>query len=288
MKTLRAMLVLFVLLTASFELPAQSTIYVDIHLENCYTFYSGYWVYQDSATLELDSIILIELKHGFYGPNPAIPNYREYYQLTLKHVNSGETYNEFYIVNEWKRNGGGTYGELGQPVFWVNISNHEPYIGYGYNGFEMIALFDSIAIGDNTFYQVCKSTVYADEQYQHEFDFDTDLYFAPHIGIVRMDYFDEGSVHHVWNLVNWDVDFYTQIHKNNIKNTTISINNISKQLHIISGLKNIEAVIYSSDGKPVLTTRSKTIDLNRIKNSGIYIILIVGENGEVFWEKFIL
>jgi hypothetical protein len=40
-----------------------------------FVFGSGFWVYQDTVTGETDSISIVDISHGYYGPNPAFNDY---------------------------------------------------------------------------------------------------------------------------------------------------------------------------------------------------------------------
>jgi hypothetical protein len=99
-----------------FSSNAQNTVYVLNYYKTNYLFSSGFWVYQDNATQETDSITLDNVKHGFYGPNPAIPDYHEYYTLEYYSHTKDSAFNDFFWENLWRVNGGGEWAELGQPV----------------------------------------------------------------------------------------------------------------------------------------------------------------------------
>ena len=79
----------------------------------------------------------------------------------------------------------------------------------GFNGFEILAILDTLQVGDVLYENVIWSRVYENQQYQHEFEFDTDLFYAENIGLVREVYTDDNGIHHVWNLVNWEGNLIT-------------------------------------------------------------------------------
>jgi|GEM_PF-1170124 len=188
---------------------SQYVIYVKVYFTDNFIFNDGYWVYRDTVNNETDSITLTGCYHGFIPPTPVINDYWEYYKMNFHSHSFNTDYNEYIVTYIWKRNGGGQYGELGQPLMLIEPNAQYPSVGSGFNGFEITAILDSIQIGDNLFYDVVVSRIYADQQYQHEFDYTTDLYFAPHVGIVRKSYTDSSNVNHCWDIVNWQINVNT-------------------------------------------------------------------------------
>ena len=70
----------------------------------------------------------------------------------------------------------------------------------------MTEKYDSLVVLDNTFYEVTKMSLLADEQYQPEFEFDTDLYFSPNIGLIKKEVHDTISGLKTWNLVRYHIE----------------------------------------------------------------------------------
>lgn len=190
---------------------SQSTISVAGYFRNGYVFESGYWVYRDTATNQTDSISLVSCIHNYINPNPAIPDYQEYYKMNFYSHSFGYNFNEFIITHYWKRNGGGEWGQLGQPVMHIEQFANYPEVGNGFNGYQIMNIFPSYEVNGVEFFNVVWSRVFESQQYQHEFDYDTDLYFAPGVGIIRKAWVDDLGINHVWDLINWESNIYTSI-----------------------------------------------------------------------------
>jgi len=274
--TSKFLILLSVCLVMFLSTSAQNTIYVLNYYKSNYLFSSGFWVYQDVATQETDSITLDNVKHGFYGPNPVILDYREYYQLEYYSHTHDSAFNDFFMENLWRVNGGGQYGELGQPVMLANYNG--PLMG-GYNGFEILEILDSLVVGNNVFYDVARSHVYENQQYQHEFDFDMDLYYADGTGIVRKAYFDDDSVYHSWDLVNWEVGYMVDVIENSSHspNPCVFPNPTSGKFRVYSE-KPFRASICNLQGDVLMKTDRPDVDITNLAD-GIYLVRIYSPDG---------
>lgn len=208
---MKRLAILFLLCANTGSIYSQGTISVAAYFRYGFVFESGYWVYRDSATNELDSVSLVNCVHNFIYPNPAIPDYQEYYKMNFYSHSFNYSFNEFIITNYWKRNGGGEWGQLGQPVMHIGQYANYPEVGNGFNGYQIMDIFPSYEVNEIEFSDVVWSRVFENQQYQHEFDYDTDLYFAPGVGIIRKAYVDDQGVNHAWDLVNWQSNIYTSI-----------------------------------------------------------------------------
>jgi hypothetical protein len=269
----------------AFTMVAQDTNIVFPYYKNNFIFNSGFWVYQDTATLETDSVTLENVKHGFYGPNPAILDYREYYQLEYYSHTSDSAFNDFFVENLWRVNGGGEWAELGQPVMLAN--NSGPMYG-GYNGFEIIEILDSLAVGDHMFYNVAWSHVYEDQQYQHEFNFDTDLYYAEDVGLVRQAYTDDEGVSHSRDLVNWEVGWITDVVEFTppCKEMTLFPNPTRGTFNVVSN-EPVRIEVSSLQGEMLTESKSSRMDLSDFAD-GIYISRIYTYDGRLLEVKKVI
>lgn len=58
---------------------------------------------------------------------------------------------------------------------------------------------------NNVFYDVEIMTITANKQYQNEFEFNTDFFFSPHIGIIRKVTHDTVNGLETWNLKQYNI-----------------------------------------------------------------------------------
>ena len=175
---------------------------MDVELKNGFAFNQGsYWVYQDQS-MNTDSIVLSNSETGFTWtcPDNACPKY-EYIELTFENVSQDFEFNHYLMLDFMRYNGGGSFGSEGQPIYLLNSEE-----GHEFNGLLVGEKFDSLTILNEVFYDVEKMTVLSDIQFQDEFDFDRDFYFAPSIGIVRTVIHDTTNGTVTWDLKNYSIE----------------------------------------------------------------------------------
>lgn len=138
---------------------------------------NSYWIYQNQ-NMTLDSVQLINKELGITSPIPKGGTISSEY-IKMKFVNhtSGEEHNHYLYSNTIKYNGGGPWGELGQPIF--------VYKENGFNGVSEFEHYDSLMVANKMYYDVEVWRLIASTQYQNEFEFDTDFYFCKSIGIIK-------------------------------------------------------------------------------------------------------
>jgi hypothetical protein len=176
--------------------------YLNAELKNDYSFQKGsYWVYQDQS-LKTDSIILSNYETGFTSlcPDNACPR-REFIKLGFENVTQGTAFNHYLLSDFIRYNGGGEWGEDGQPVFLLDRNE-----GYGFNGLVVGQNFDSLVVMSKTFYDVKIMSIIADKQYQDEFDYNTDFYFSPSVGIIKYVVYDTLNGTETWELKNYKIE----------------------------------------------------------------------------------
>ena len=279
MKSTLNLLLTLVTILLTQNLIAQEIIPVKWYFETKYVFESGYWVYQDSANLQTDSITLLNTTHGYISPNPGIPDYQEFYLMEFKSHSFGYTFNEFIMTHLWRRNGGGIYGELGQPVMDIGQFATWPEVGNGFNGYEILDIFTSYQVGEAVFDNVVWSRVYEAEQYQYEFEFDTDIYFAENVGIIRKEYTDNDGIHHIWNLINYETENITTGFDEKEKNqVSIYPNPVDDMLNFTNNPGFVE--ICDMGGKQLLTSSKDKINVSKLP-SGLYFIKFKNLSGLV-------
>jgi hypothetical protein len=237
---------------------SQETIPVKGYFMNNFVFESGYWVYRDTLNNDIDSITLTNCIHNYVSPNPACPDYQEYFLMEFYSHSYDYSYNEYLITQFWKRNGGGYYGELGQPIMHIGQYQQYPEVGNGFNGYEIIDIIDIIEVSGSVYYDVVVSRVYEEQQYQYDFEYNTDLYFAPGVGIIREEYIDDLGNDHVWDLINYETNLYTGIDESSIENKNIILypNPASGKVTVLfHGIESIE--IYDAQGRSIIKSDCK-------------------------------
>lgn len=160
----------------------------------------SYWVYEDQ-NVQTDSIAVISMDYGLntfpctQGCPGGIVHKDQFYVMNLRNVTQNKNYNYYFLGNHIKQNGGGEYGQLGQPVF---VYNGKP--GDEFNGVTVVEKLDSLTILGNTYYQVTKMRISAADQCQHEFNLDTELYFAKNVGLIKKEVIDAVNGNQVFQL----------------------------------------------------------------------------------------
>ncbi len=170
-----------------------------------YKFKTGsYWIFQNDITGILDSIVVMSVENDLCWTTPSVHGQpgtlAEFYKMNLKSFATSQVYNDYLTLYYIKRNGGGDYGQNGQPIFMADSD-----IGDEFNGMEIIEKFPTFAIGCNTFSNVIKTKITASEQYQPMFTNDTYLCFAEDIGLIKK-ITDLGNGNFdSWSIERWNV-----------------------------------------------------------------------------------
>jgi len=261
------------------------------YFKNNFVFESGYWVYQDTSNADIDSISLTSCIHNYVSPNPGWPDYQEYYLMDYHSHTNNYDYNDYIITNYWKRNGGGYYGELGQPIMHIGQYQQLPEVGNGFNGYEIITIINELEIAGNIFYGVVVSRIYVDEQYQNEFFYDTDLYFAPDVGIIRKEYTDSNEVKHVWDLIDWQTNIYTGIKGGVEEETALIYPNPARTFVVVKCKEVREVQIFDAYAKLMLSRECSSdeiiLDVKDVLLPGLYFLKITSDSG-IFLKKVII
>ena len=184
------------------EINSTNYAYISEELKENLIFKQGsYWIYENNIN-ELDSIVLIDIDSGYTSTCPdnacAI---NEYIKLIYKNTTQNFTYNHYYLRNFIRYNGGGDWGQDGQPIYVGGYNIDE-----GFNGVVLTDKYDSIEIMNRVYYDVEVMTISASFQYQNEFDFNTDFFFSPHIGIIRMVTHYTIDESQTWNLKRYKIE----------------------------------------------------------------------------------
>jgi hypothetical protein len=176
--------------------------YINETLKNNFNFNEGSsWIYQDQS-LNLDSVVLANYQTGFTSICPDNECSRnEFVKLTFENLTQGTSFNHYLLSNFTRYNGGGSWGQDGQPIYILGKAE-----SYGFNGLIVGEKYDSLLILDEMFYNVEKMSVNADMQFQIEFEYDRDFYFVPTVGIVRSVIHDTVNGTLTWDLKNYNIE----------------------------------------------------------------------------------
>ena len=170
-----------------------------------YKFMTGsYWIFiNDTSGIE-DSILVTSTVNDFYvsaaGINAKSSIKEEFFQINLKNFSTSNIYNDYLTISYIKRNGGGFYGQNGQPIYIA-----ESDTGTEFNGMTIIAKYSTFTINSNTFNNVVATKITASQQYQPMFSNDTYLYFCDSIGLIKkVTILGSGNVES-WSVLRWSV-----------------------------------------------------------------------------------
>ena len=164
----------------------------------------SYWIYKNDTTGILDSVVVTSTENDFYWLQPPVHGQTgskyEYYKINFKSFATSLTYNDYLTMYYIKRNGGGDYGQNGQPIFMANSDT-----GSVFNGMKIIAKFSTMTISSNTFSNVVETKITASQQYQPMFTNDTYLYFTDSIGLIKKVTDLGGGNFESWSIKRWAV-----------------------------------------------------------------------------------
>lgn len=203
MRTFACILLMLTLVSCKKDPGSQTSYsYLSETLKSDYSFHEGsYWVYQDQA-MNIDSIVLVNVETGFTSTCPDNGcSRREFIKLNFENITQGITFNHYLLSHFIRYNGGGTWGQNGQPIFILDRDE-----GYEFNGLVVGQSPDSLVVLSETYYDVDKMSVVAENQLQIEFDYDVDFYFTPSIGVVKYVEYDTLDGTKTWELKNYHID----------------------------------------------------------------------------------
>lgn len=169
-----------------------------------YKFKTGsYWIFENDTTGLLDSVIVLYTQNDFYWSTPQVHGQAgtksEYFEINLKSFFTNLSYNDYLTFNFIKRNGGGTYGTNGQPIFIANSP-----VGSGFNGMEISSKLPTITINSHIFNNVDVVKITALNQIQMEFTNDTYLYYSDSIGLIKKVTILSNNIES-WSIKRWGV-----------------------------------------------------------------------------------
>ncbi len=166
----------------------------------------SYWVYQDSATLEIDSTVVVSISYNkSTHANPTISFLWEEYTMKMKNFQKNNTYHNgsYTLTSKYCDK---DMVEIGIMKFCLlfesgggKYHNGEIHDSYGKN-----ATLKLINIQDLYFYSKVK--VFQDDYLEERKIF----YWAKHIGLIREEIFKKDSLISVRNLIKYNVNPYNQ------------------------------------------------------------------------------
>ena len=144
----------------------------------------SYWIYQNDANSAIDSVVVTSTENGFFSSTPPVHgnsgSKSEFYKMNLKSFATDLTYNHYLTEYSLKRNGGGEYGEDGQPILVNNMDTLEVFYGL-----KTIAKLPTMTINGYTFNNVTETKIIASQQHLQTFQNDTYLYFTASVGLIK-------------------------------------------------------------------------------------------------------
>ncbi len=169
----------------------------------------SYWVYTNSTNGNLDSLVVIATKNDFcydahpkYGGGKYVKEYVETtYNYFVGSQNASYNYWEYAMYDYIKHQGGGEFGQYGQPIFSCTKT-----IGAEFNGLVLEELFPTMVINGITFNDVRKFKLVAEKQiYPKIFQEDRLLYYSPYVGLVKKVIMPTSGDTTTLELLRWNV-----------------------------------------------------------------------------------
>ena len=166
---------------------------------------NSYWVYKNDSTGVQDSVSVLSTETGMIWTTPQVHGQgggtqSEYYKINFKSFLNNTSYNNFILNNFMKRNGGGTWGQEGQPIYMANSA-----VGTSFNGMEISLKLNALNVNGITFNNVTKIKITAANQYQQEFANDTYLYYADAVGLIKKEIVLGSNNIESWSLKRWKI-----------------------------------------------------------------------------------
>lgn len=166
---------------------------------------NSYWVYVNDSTGVQDSVAVLSTETGMVWTTPQVHGQgggtqSEYYKINLKSYLTNTSYNNYILNNFMKKNGGGTWGEEGQPIYMANSA-----VGSSFSGMEISLKLNTFTVNGITFNNVTKIKITAVKQYQQEFAHDTYLYYADIVGLIKKEIVLGSNNIEAWSIKRWKI-----------------------------------------------------------------------------------
>lgn len=159
----------------------------------------SYWVYIDTSTNSIDSVVLSAITKSTFNIPPSTPGQgsqgdEEYFNIKYYSFLSSGYYEEQllgYVISRGLYNGGYTL-----------LSSKR--IGDKSNNAEIINVFDSLKIAGNTYKKVVKMKITKDYYIDSNYNF----YYVDSVGVIRKEKTNNDSVIQVWNLLRFKINMF--------------------------------------------------------------------------------
>lgn len=166
---------------------------------------NSYWVYKNDSTGVQDSVSVLSTETGMIWTTPQVHGQgggtlSEYYKINLKSYLNNTFYNNFILNDFMKRNGGGTWGQDGQPIYIANSA-----VGTTFNGMEISSKLNTLNINGITFNNITKVKITAANQIQPEFSNDTYLYYVDTVGLIKKEIVLGLNNIESWSIKHWKI-----------------------------------------------------------------------------------
>jgi hypothetical protein len=181
-------------------------VYIDQETKDYCLFGQGtYWVYQDSATLEYDNVLINRVDKAWLKYNAENTGGYEDYEIyaSMRQDVSAEPQTYIMALTTFHED----YDAVQKPN-WLHTNRNDEYgviyhncgIGEMYYGAELIEIIDTMQIADSIFFAVKQFTDTTSTNFKT-------WYFAKNVGLIRMEMQNEERKI-VKNLVRYDVKLY--------------------------------------------------------------------------------
>lgn len=196
----------FLFTSLAFTTQGQNTTYVNPAIISSAFDRWSYWVYEEQATGDIDSVYVADdVLHTYFvasgGPGPGDESYIEYYRTKFSSEILPTQYEQritssgAYLVKDET-----TAHPYGQPVYYHSVSPGDTIAGSIW-----IAILDSMQVNNYWFYNVQHTFIREAYQWDQVYDYDTDIYFVNGIGIIRRQWTDTiTGISHTYNLKRWN------------------------------------------------------------------------------------
>lgn len=181
------------------EKPTAIILNIDDYYKNMIFEKNSYWVYENSLSYDLDSIILSKTEHDFYwNPPPVHDNpgtQREFYKMVLTSKSKKYEYVDFIDSYGLRRNPETEWCICGRLIYSKGAQKNFEYL-------------NSLTINGKVFYNVSKCSIIATDYSKgcsnSGFEKNTDIYIADSFGIIRKVIHGSQS-DTTWNLIRWHI-----------------------------------------------------------------------------------
>jgi hypothetical protein len=160
---------------------------------------NSYWIYKDTTTGNLDSVVLKQIGRSSYSIPPTSPGQGsqgslEYFNFTYTSSYNGNTYDEQLFSSVISRSfidGGFLF--LSDRVIGDSLMN-----------IKILDVIDSLSIENNTYFNVTKMRIKNDYYINGNYNY----FYADSIGVIRKETLVNDSIVETWNLLRKNTSLF--------------------------------------------------------------------------------